>query len=293
MRIPLTLAGIGLLLPGLAFGSIDPKCADYQIADNYDEQAQQDYLSNYVALATSYSPVHGPVPHNPGHGAIGLDLNIVPPLGCGKRLVLQGTKTEDTNKTPVAPRFRATFAFPSIGRVVPYAGVAYIPPVRFLGTTNVIVSGEVGAGIPIGTVFQVGGRFHYTLGKTVGEIATPFIEGDTAYDDIYIGSTFGLDAIVGFDVGDFVPYVAGGFMDASTFFYIADDGVVTNNLHPYFGPTFSAGLDGLVKERFRFGAEFYGAPGGYSLPDKSVESVKPAGRYGSIYTARIRLAVEL
>ncbi|MCB9675151.1 MAG: hypothetical protein H6737_08535 [Alphaproteobacteria bacterium] len=284
---------LALMFPSLAYGYIDPKCADTVLPSNYDEQAQADFLANYVALATSYSPVHGPIPHKPGHGAIGLDLGFIPPLSCKRRLVLQGTKTEDTNKTPVAPRFRATFAFPSIGRVVPYAGAAYIPPVKLLGTTNVIVSGELGAGIPIGEIFQVGGRFHYTLGKTVGEIATPFVEGDTPYEDIYIGSTFGLDAIVGFDLGEVVPYVAGGYMDASTFFYIGDDAVVTNNLHPYFGPTFSAGVDGLVKERFRFGAEFYGAPGGYSKPIKEIPDVKPAGRYGSVYTARIRLAVEL
>ncbi len=282
-----------LMFPAIANASIDPKCADFELPSTYDEQAQQDFLSNYTALATSYSPVHGPIPHKPGHGAIGMDFAFIPPLGCGKRLVLQGTKTEDTNKTPIAPRFRATFAFPSIGRVVPYAGAAYIPPVTLLGTTNVVVSGELGAGIPIGSVFQAGARFHYTLGKTVGEIATPFIEGDTAYDDLYIASTFGMDAIIGFDLGEITPYLAGGFTDASTFFYIADDGVVTNNLHPYFGPTFSAGVDGLVKERFRFGAEFYGASGGYSKPNKEIETNRPARAYGSIYTARIRLAVEL
>jgi hypothetical protein len=284
---------MALLLPGVANAYIDPKCADTPIGEDYDEQAQQDFLANYVSLAATYSAVHGPIPHDPGHGAIGLDLAGLPPLGCSKRLVLQGTKTEDTNKTPVIPRLRVTFAFPSVGRFVPYAGLAYVPPVKMLGTTNVIVSGELGVGVPVGEVLQLGGRYHFTLQKTVGEIATPFIEGDPAFDDLYLGSTFGFDAMVGFDAGQFVPYVAGGFTDVSTFFYISDDGVVTNNLHPYFGPSFSAGLDGLIKERFRFGAEFYGASGGFSRPDKEVESVKPASRYGHIYTGRLRLAVEL
>lgn len=282
-----------LLASGVAYGQVDPKCADYQIPDNYDEQAQQDFLLNYFALATTYSAIHGPIPHNPGHGAIGIDLAGMPPLGCAKRIVLQGTKTEDTNKTPVVPRLRMTFAFPSVGKFVPYGGLAYVPPVKLFGTTNVIVSGEAGVGVPLGDKVQLGVRFHYTLQKTVGEIATPFVEGDTPFDDIYLGSTFGVDGSFGIDLGTIVPYVAGGFTDVSTFFYISDDGVVSNNLHPYFGPTFSAGVDGLIKERFRFGAEFYGASGGYSRPDKEVESVKPAGRYGSLYTGRIRLAVEL
>lgn len=280
------------LLP-VASAYIDPKCADTPIPDDYDEQAQQDFLANYVSLAATYSAVHGPIPHDPGHGALGLDLGVLPPLGCPRRLVLQGTKTEDTNKTPVIPRLRATFAFPSIGRFVPYAGIAYVPPVKMLGTTNVIVSGEVGVGVPVGEVLQLGARYHFTLQKTVGEIATPFVEGDPAYDDLYLGSTFGLDAIIGFDTGDLVPYASAGLTDVSTFFYISDDGVVTNNLHPYFGPAFAAGLDGLVKERFRFGAEFYAATGGYSLPDPEVESVEPASRYGHLYTGRFRFAVEL
>lgn len=284
---------LALLLPGVAQAFVDPKCADYELPADYDEQVQQDFLANYVSLATSYSAVHGPIPHAPGHGAIGIDLGVIPPLGCGRRLVLQGTKTEDTNKSPAVPRLRATFALPSIGRVVPYAGVAYVPPVRLLGTTNVIVSGELGAGMPIGDVFQVGARYHFTLQKTVGEIATPFVEGDTPYEDLYLGSTFGLDGLIGFDLGEVVPYASAGFTDVSTFFYIGDDGVVTNNYHPYFGPAFSAGVDALVKKRFRFGGEFYAATGGVSRPDKDVPNVKPVSRYGHLYTARFRFAVEL
>ena len=78
----------------------------------------------------------------------------------------------------------------------------------------------------------------------------------------------------------------------STFFYVGDDSVVVNNFHPYFGPTGSVGLDGLVG-RFRFGGEFYAAPGGYSLPDKEIENVRPASRYGSIYTGRFKFGIEL
>ena len=37
---------------------------------------------------------------------IGVGIGIIPPLGCGKRIVLQGTKTEDTNKSPAVPRLR-------------------------------------------------------------------------------------------------------------------------------------------------------------------------------------------
>jgi hypothetical protein len=275
--------------------AIDPACAEVAAGgtpEDYNEAAQQEFLANYPALYTSFSPVHGPVPHDPGHGSIGVELAIVPPLSCERRLVFDYNKTEDTNKTPLIPRPRVSFAFPAIGRMVPYAGVAYIPPIPLFGTTNVILSGEVGVGFQLGELFQIGGRFHATSQKTVGEIATPFEDGGTAFDDLYIASTFGLDLMTGLDIDPVTPYLAVGFMDASTFFYVGDDNMVVNNFHPYFGPTFSVGVDGLVKW-IRFGGEFYAAPGGYSLPDDTVESVKPASRYGQLYTARFKIGVEL
>ena len=126
-----------LLIPGLAQASIDPKCEGIPKPDDYNEQVQADFLLNYVALATTLSPIHAPVPHEPGHGAIGLDIGIIPPLGCEKRYVLEWTKTEETNKSPVVPRPRVTFAFGEIfGGLVPYAGVAYVPPVPINGNAQ-------------------------------------------------------------------------------------------------------------------------------------------------------------
>lgn len=296
MRRVAPVLAAGLFVASTAHAQVAPECQETYEAgkpDDYDNTAQQDFLHNYVALYTSFSPIHAPVPHEPGHGAIGLDIGIIPPLDCEHRMVLEWTKTEDTNKTPILPRPRVSFAFPAIGRMVPYAGVAYIPPITLFGTTNVILSGEVGVGFQLGEVFQIGGRFHATSQKTVGEIATPFVAGDTAFDDLYVASTFGLDLMTGIDIDPITPFLAIGFMDASTFFYVGDDDVVSNNFHPYFGPTGSIGIDGLVAERFRFGAEFYAAPGGYSTPDDTVESVTPASRYGRLYTGRFRFAVEL
>lgn len=291
----LGVALVSWLAAGEAFGQVAPECADFAgpPPEGYNEQVQQDFMANYVGLATTFSPLHGPVPHEPGHGAVGVDLAIMPPLGCERRFALNHTKTEDTNKAPVIPRPRATFAFPALGRVVPYAGVAYVPPVRVFGTTNVILSGELGAGAQLGEHFQLGGRFHATSQKTVGEIATPFRDDEPAYDDLFLATSLGLDLLLGWAVGPVVPYAALGWTDVSTVFWIGDDGVITNNLHPYFGPVFSLGVDALVKDRLRLVGEFYGAPGGYSLPDPDVTSVKPASRYGHIYTGRLRVAVEL
>jgi hypothetical protein len=290
LRSLLTLAAGVAATP--AFAQIAPECADIPMPDDYDEQAQADFMANSVALATSWSPVHGPIPHQPGHGAIGVNVGVIPPLSCERRFVLSHTKTEDTNKSPAVPRLFASAALPAVGKVVPYLSFGYIPPVPLLGTTNVIVSGELGAGLPLGPHAQVGARFHATLQKTIGEIATPFTADEPAYDDLYLASTYGADGLFGWSFGAVTPYVALGWMDASTFFYIGDDAVVANNLHPYNGPTTSLGVDALGWKHLRVGGELYAAWGGYSTPDDTVDSITPASRYGRMYTGRIRVGYE-
>lgn len=247
-----------------AWAQVAPECADAAAAAPpswyVDDTHQQNFLLNYFSLSTTLSPEHAPVPARPGQGSVGLDLNFIPPLSCNRRLVLDRSKTEDTNKTPAAPRIRALFAFPKVGPVVVYGGLAYIPPVTVFGTRNVIASGELGAGVPLKNGFQFGARYHYTLLKTVAEIATPFTEGDPAYLDYYVGSTFGLDAMAGMDFGKVTPYVALGFTDVSTYFWIGDDGVVSNNTTPYAGLTASLGAQ-VQWKHLDAAAEFYTAPG--------------------------------
>ena len=263
-----------LLALGTAQASVAEECqelAQQGPPNDYQEADQEAYLLNYFSLATTFSPLHAPVPHKPGHGSVSLEGSIIPPLNCERRLVLAYTKSEDTNKAPAAPRPRLLFSFPKLGKLVPYAGLGYVPPITVFDTRNVIVSGELGVGVPLENGLQLGGRYHATLMKTIAEIATPFNEGDPAYDDFYMGSTMGLDFIFGKDFDGLEPYVAIGMTDASTFFYIGDDAVVTNNTQPYFAPALSAGLDIKKIKKLDTAVEFYTAP-------------------GVIYTGRLRVA---
>lgn len=227
---------------------------------DYDEGAQADYLLNYFAMATTYSPLHGPIPGKSGKGSISLEIAGIPPLGCERRLVLGATKTEDTNKAPAAPRPRLGFVFNKVFGLTPYGSFAYVPPVTVFGTRNVIVSGEAGFGAKAMKDLQWGMRYHFTLMKTVAEIATPFNIEDEAVDDFYMGSTFGLDVMGGKKFGKWTPYLALGFTDASTFFYIGDDAVVGNNGSPYAGLTSSLGVQ-YTKDWLDLAAEAYAAPG--------------------------------
>lgn len=281
-----------LCLPNLALASIDPKCASLPRPADYDEQVQQDFLQNFFALATSYSPVHGPVPHQAGRGAVLLGLSVIPPLGCDKRYVLEWTKTEDTNNMPVMPRPVFSFALPVQGPVIPYGSFAYLPPVTVMGTRNVFFGIEVGVGWEAHEHVELGLRGHATSLRTIADVATAFVDSDPVVLDFFNATTFGGDLLLGLRFGDVAPYAALGLMDVSSFFLVGDDNVVVDNRHPYAGVTVSAGVDALVGERFRLGAEIFSAPGGVHQVDPSGVTVDKVGRYGHIVTARLRLGFE-
>lgn len=280
-----------LLALGTAQASVAEECqelAQQGPPDDYQEADQEAYLLNYFSLATTFSPLHAPVPHKPGHGSVSLEGSIIPPLNCERRLVLAYTKSEDTNKAPLLPRPRVTFAFPKLGPVVPYASFAYVPPVTVFGTRNVIVSGEVGGGIQTEGAFSYGARFHATLMKTVAEIATPFEEGEEAVDDLYVGSTFGVDLMAGMRLGEgWVPYAAVGFTDVSTIFYVGDDDYISNNQTPYAGLATSLGLDVKVVEKLSLAGEVYAAP--YNFTREYIDgSGTVNNRPSSFVTGRLR-----
>ena len=228
---------------------------------DYDEQAQADFILNYVAMGTTFSPLHGALGDEPGHGAIGVDLLGLPPLGCEQRLTLSYTKSEDTNKTPVAPRIRASFTFPEIAGLRVYSGWAYIPPVTLAGVRNVLLSGELGVGKALDSGLGLGARYHATMFKTIGEVATPFNPDDEAVDDLYLSSTFGLDLMASYALEKLEPYLALGWADASTFFLIGDDDYIGNNHNPYWGPTISFGSEFDLIDSVFTAAEVYWAPG--------------------------------
>ena len=261
---------LSLLFQAQAY--VDPECqelADQAAAqglpDGYSEQGQQDFLLNYFALATTFSPVHAPIPADPGTGIIGLEIAVIPPLGCDRRLVLNYTKTEDTNKVPALPRPRVSFVFPSIKlgstQMSIYGSLGYVPPLEILETQNVIVSAEAGVGFgnPKKGI-QTGFRYHATLMKSIAEIATPFEEDGETKLDFYMGSTFGADLMFGYRSSHYTPYFAVGITDVSTFFYIDDDGLVVNNMEPYAGLTTSVGIQAKLLDNLQTSAEVYVVP---------------------------------
>jgi hypothetical protein len=286
------------LLATPAHAEVDPRCEGLPKPADYDEQTQQDFQANYFALTSTFSGIHGAVPHKPGHGAIGIHLNVMPPLSCERRYVLEWTKTEDTNKSPVLPRLSATFALPAIKDLaVFYGGLAFLPPILINGTRNVVIGVEGGVGFLAHPHVEAGVRAHASMQRTYGDIATAFDPAtEPAVDDVFVASTWGVDAVVSFpvEVGqqELEPFVSFGYLDASTFFFVGDSRFVANNLHPYAGLALAVGLDTLLAKHLRLGAELYAAPGGSTLPDPSAAKLPGYGRYGHLVTARLRVGVE-
>ncbi len=67
--------------------------------------------------------------------------------------------------------------------------------------------------------------------------------------------------MVGQQFKKWVPYLALGFTDVSTFFYIGDDGILGNNLDPFAGVVGSLGAQYQLSEKIQLGGELYSAPG--------------------------------
>lgn len=294
----LSLALLALLGAPEARAEIAPECEGLSKPSDYDEQAQQDAQQNYFALVGSFSPLHAAVPHKGGRGMIGVDAAVLPPLTCAQRFVLDWTKTEDTNKSFLLPKIVASYAFPEIkDRLVIYAGLALLPPIPINGTRNLLLSTELGFGVHAAPVVDVGARFHMSLQRTYGDVATAFTKDEPSIEDVFLGGTWGIDALISFpvvvDEQLVSPYLAAGYLDASTFFFVGDSSYAAINLHPYSGPAVAVGLDTLLVKRLRLAGEFYAAPGGFSLPDSSAAVVGGFSKYGSLYTGRLRIGVEL
>jgi len=284
-----------------AQAALAPECEGTQAPDDYNEQVQQDFLANFPALFSTLSPIHAPIPHEPGTGSIGLDLSYVPQLGCDQRTVLSYTKTEDTNKTPILPRPRVIFSFRPIAlgnaEIISYGGFALLPPVPIDQTYNTMVSTEFGMGMRLSSM-QLGLRAHMTLQRTVGNIAGAFNpEEDPEYADVYFASSSGVDVSVGYEMERMTPYLSVGMTEVQSYFWIGDNdaegGAVMNNLHPYFGPAISLGTDVDLTEKIGLAGELYAATGGYSKLSGVTDNVDNASRYGNIYTGRVRLSYEL
>ena len=308
---PAVLCLACLLTPGVTLADVDPACdldGDGK-TDNYDtgltsEAAQQWNLANATSLAMTLSPLMAPNAYKPFEVAVSLELNQLDYLSCQERTVLEGIKTEDTNKTPIVPRPRVTLGLP-----FGYVSVAGLPPVKLAGVRTGLLSVEAGGGHTLDSGLKVGGRIHSTIGQIIGNIALPFEApdgvdggGEEAVDDEYQFINVGADVSVGYDIElskiQLMPYIGAGVLRTTSIFFVGEtpyevfagdyfyDRYFREDILSEYVPGF-AGIDAFAGLGGRMGRidgalEFFFIPVRRSMPDTYST---PDGESASLYTA--------
>ncbi len=243
-----------------AQAQIAPECTGVAVPANYDEARQQAHLANYFAAGFLLTPGLA-APRTSSGGAVGLELGLIPPLSCSARLVLDGTKTEDTNKSPVLPRPRVRAALPALAGVTPWMGASFLPPVPSPIGTLLFVGTELGAAWSHRDGFTVGARAHLDFARMRGEIATPANPDDPAVDDLFFANGIGVDlqAAWTFEPAPAVtiaPFGSVGFADVSTLTIVGDDlAIVQNTEAPWWGALLAGGVEARLFQHLLVGIE--------------------------------------
>lgn len=242
-----------------ARAQIAPECAGVVVPQDYDEARQQSHLQNYFAASFLLTPMAPPVTSSDAEASIGLEIGFIPPVSCEGRLVLGGTKTENTNRSPVSPRPRVRAQLPAFGPVSSHVGFTFLPPLPTPVGTLLQAGGEVGAGwrstATDGTAaLSLGARAHLDFARMRADIASAFDPKAPAVDDLFFASSLGLDFGVGYEMPitewlALTSYLSAGIADVSTLFLVGDDGVLVENTDtPWSGALASAGLRALAFE---------------------------------------------
>jgi hypothetical protein len=262
-------------LAGGARAQIAPECQGVEVPADYDENAQQSFLQNYFAASFLQTPMAPPVPYDDaagGHAGVGLELGFIPPLSCERRLVLAGTKTEETNTSPVSPRPRLLAQLPRLGPVSSHLGFTFVPPVPSPIGTLLQAGGEIGVGTRFDFGLSLGLRGHLTFARMRAVIATPFDPDEPAVDDLFFANVMGLDLAAGYTLPlsqwwslswlTITPYASAGVADVSTLFLVGDDNVIVQNVDtPYAGALVAVGVQALFVEHLEVVVE-----GSWALP---------------------------
>jgi len=264
-------AGVWMLGAGSAAAQLAQGCDEDgdEVVDGfdeatYDEVQQQMNLINFYGISMAYSPVHSPAPFKALKVVPKLELAYLPQLTCLERTVYYGTKTENTNKSPVVPRIRIEVGSP----VGVYGSVAFIPPVKLFGVQTLLLGGELGYGLTLREKLELGVRAHAVYVKVVGDLAGP-LEGQEAADDTYTAMVPGADLSAGYrfaaGTGQVVPYLGVGYTAVNASSKIGEDGVELPGEYEEYQALLYRGINLEVGaqvrlNRFQIGLEAYMVP---------------------------------
>lgn len=246
---PLSSLTVGLLLPFLYMGSalasdyvpIDPDCDQTGpdgtpdgIVDEYaalypdgytqtEEDQQYINMLNFFTVSLGPSALHSPTPLVGKRLNASVEFSYMPSLTCFERSAFYGTKTEDTNRTPVVPRLRVSVALP----YDLYVGLSGVPPVTLFGVNSGMLGLELGWGKVLHERVEVGARATALFSRIAGEMAGPAVAGFTLYEDVFHSRMLGIEASAGYRIpvgkATVVPYLHAGLTDVFAYMYVGEN----------------------------------------------------------------------
>lgn len=227
-QVRILLAAACFFSSSTVLAQVAPECdvnedgvVDTYDQDHWNEDLQQANMLNFFAVTLGYSPEHSPAPSAGLKFVPQLELGYIPPLSCIERSVFNGTKTENTNKSPAFPRLRVRIELP-YGL---YVGLAGIPPAPVAGVRTGSLGLEAGVGAVVDAHLELGLRAHVTGTRILGDLAGPF-ENQPAVDDVFRSTVYGVEVGAGYRLSQgerqFTPYVGVGYTRVIALMYVGE-----------------------------------------------------------------------
>ena len=146
-----------------------------------DIVAKRAWLQNYYTLAWMLTPGQPIIPYESGSGSISAEIAYLPSVSKQRQIGDKAGKVEDTNLSPVVPRFRFKANPLDIGPVSTSIGLAFLPPIPNPIGFLFSLAGEVAIGWRSKFGLNIGTRFHMHYSHVRAEIALP--ESESEYVD--------------------------------------------------------------------------------------------------------------
>lgn len=240
------------LISSVTFAQIAPECAGIQKPADYDEDKQQAFLHNYFSSAFMLTPMGPLTMTGKSTAGISAEAGWIPSLRCSQRLALGGTKTENTNLSPVLPRLRLRSQLPKLGPFDVMLGGGLIPPVpTFLGTV-MNLGGEAALAWQSSFGLGVGLRGHLSVARVRADIATKIDPTAKDYDDEFVTTVYGGDIGAQYSMPWeslrwLTLYGAVGYASVHSLMIVGDDLALSQNYkYPWSGATIALGLRALT-----------------------------------------------
>lgn len=237
-----------LLMNVSAFAQIAPECAGVEKPADYHEGKQRAYLQNYFIAALMPLPFVSSHSSSAKKSTVGVDVSLVGRLSCQERLVLGGTKTENTSQAPIFPRLFAKGTLLSKDPLSLEIGATFLPPLPIPGLSIWHASSQATLSYEPITNVGLHLRGFISLLYLRSEIASPFDKNDPVKDDWFSFASIGGDLTASFGMPfsarhAIYPFISFGIIKGASIFAIGDDSkAVPNEDYPLLGGTNFVGL---------------------------------------------------